>query len=76
MRMNTVNTKKEAFIDEDFDSEEDDWYSIEEIAKKSDFNEYRDVNKRGRAWKIPSERKEKAEEIIEEDRYYLENLED
>jgi hypothetical protein len=76
LKMSTNRTKVES-KDDDFDSEEDDWYSIEEIASKSDFNrpEY-DLDRKGRAWKIPSERKEKAEEIIDEDRYYLENLED
>ncbi len=58
---------------------EDDWYSVDEITKMSNYDKVKEIDnlkKRKGPWRIPSERKEKAEEIIEEDRYYLEDLED
>ncbi len=70
--------EKDDFTDE-FDTEEDDWYSIDEIAQKSNYidedNEEIRASKNS-SWNIPSDRKKRAEEIIEEDRYYLETLED
>ena len=66
-------------FDEIEDSQDEDWYSVERIAKKTGYSandsDFESGKKKG-AWRIPSDRKEKAEEIIEEDRYYLENLED
>jgi hypothetical protein len=63
---------------EDEDEAADDWFRIGEALEanlnKSGFKSDRD--KKTGAWRIPSERKEKAEEIIEEDRFYLENIED
>ncbi len=59
------------FDDNESIREGDDWHSVEEITKKTE-----NKNKKRDAWSIPSDRKEKAEEIIEEDRYYLETLED
>ena len=64
--------------DDDFE-DEDDWYSIEEIANKQGYVkkevsiEGENTPKRKGPWSIPSERKERAEEIIEEDRVYLED---
>ncbi len=65
-------------IEDEF-SLEDDWHSVDEIAQNIDYrkdNEDEFENKKNRAWNIPSDRKKRAEEIIEEDRYYLETLED
>ncbi len=69
---------KEQNFEDEF-SVEDDWHSVEDIAQNIGYredDEERFENKKNRAWNIPKDRKKRAEEIIEEDRYYLETLED
>lgn len=57
---------------------QDDWRSFDEIARESGRKAQPSQfgGRRKSAWRIPSQRKERAEEIIEEDRFYLEDVED
>ena len=70
-------------IEDDFyqdkDTQDEDWYRVDEIAQNADYIEDKSIeneSKKNKTWSIPSDRKKKAEEIIEEDRYYLEDIED
>ena len=65
-------------FDDGFVATDDDWYSVDEIVQKAEYinNDDEVTSQKSGGWSIPSARKKKAEEIIEEDRYYLEDIED
>jgi hypothetical protein len=66
---------------DDYFDEEDDFFPPNEFsAPLHEYDDYKESNKkesrqkRRNPWDIPTERKKAAEEIIEEDRQYLEDL--
>ena len=65
-------------VAEEAQEEENDWYSLNEITKDKDYDFGGSSQKKisGKTWAIPRDRKKNAEEIIEEDRYYLEEIDD
>ena len=62
--------------EEDGEEVDDDWHSIEDITRKSEDKNKSERKSPKKIWEIPNKRKDMAEEIIEEDRYYLEDIED
>jgi hypothetical protein len=64
----------EGMLDEMEDYEDEFESSPEPIAE--DDNEFEEINANNRKknWRIPTDRKKAAEEIIEEDRQYLEEI--
>jgi len=61
---------------EDYKEEEEYFNNFQPMEESQDSKEEKRQGKKSRNfWKIPEERKEAAEEIIEEDRQYLEEIE-
>ncbi len=77
-KLDKYSEAEDEFNNDFIGGESDDWYSVDEIVQKADYinDEEEAKSERSGGWSIPSARKKKAEEIIEEDRYYLEDIED
>jgi len=62
------NRGKEAYFEDNFDYQTKGWSKVDNIIAAEKKKKAKNL------WAIPSERKEGAEEIIEEDRQYLEEV--